>query len=133
MTKNWRRGTCKPVFQGTSSKTYDLHLRITSTYVGNTLRYAVGGPHTYALGLPYAYCVPCFVRSSCVFSLFLPLCLLCRLDGPWMRAFSLYNLHTAFGFDSKVEQQLQPGITISKAVSVTQWLCMQVGLSCCRV
>jgi hypothetical protein len=37
-----------------------------------------------------------------------------RLDGPWMRAFSLYNLHTAFGIDSKVEEQLQPGITISK-------------------
>jgi hypothetical protein len=33
-----------------------------------------------------------------------------------MRAFSLYNLHTAFGFDSKVEEQLQPGITISKPV-----------------
>jgi hypothetical protein len=40
-----------------------------------------------------------------------------RLDGPWMRAFTLYNLHTTFGFDSKVEQELQPGITISKAVS----------------
>jgi hypothetical protein len=31
-----------------------------------------------------------------------------------MRAFSLYNLHTAFGIDSKVEEQLQPGISISK-------------------
>ena len=39
-----------------------------------------------------------------------------RLDGPWMRAFSLYTLHSTFGFDSKVEQQLQPGITISKPV-----------------
>jgi hypothetical protein len=34
-----------------------------------------------------------------------------------MRAFSPYTLHTAFGFDSKVEQELQPGITISKPVS----------------
>jgi len=33
-----------------------------------------------------------------------------------MRAFSLYTLHTSFGFDSKVEQELQPGITISKPV-----------------
>jgi hypothetical protein len=50
MAKKRQRGACKPAFQATPSKTYDLHLRITSTYVGNTLRYAVGGPHTYALG-----------------------------------------------------------------------------------
>lgn len=33
-----------------------------------------------------------------------------------MRAFSSYHVHNAFGIESKVEEQLQPGITISKPV-----------------
>eukprot|EP00878_Enallax_costatus_P041558 GHUV01048367.1.p1 GENE.GHUV01048367.1~~GHUV01048367.1.p1 ORF type:complete len:167 (+),score=38.02 GHUV01048367.1:131-631(+) len=40
-----------------------------------------------------------------------------RLDGAWMRGFSPYHVHTAFEIESKVEEELQPGITISKAVS----------------
>jgi hypothetical protein len=35
-----------------------------------------------------------------------------------MRAFTPYHVHNAFGIESKVEEQLQPGITISKPVRV---------------
>ena len=44
-----------------------------------------------------------------------------RLDGAWMRGFSPYHVHTAFGIESKVEEELQPGITISKPVSTENW------------
>jgi hypothetical protein len=39
-----------------------------------------------------------------------------------MRAFTPYHVHNAFGIESKVEEQLQPGITISKPVRVLQLL-----------
>jgi hypothetical protein len=35
-----------------------------------------------------------------------------------MCAFSPYHVHNAFGIEAKVEEQLQPGITISKPVRV---------------
>lgn len=39
-----------------------------------------------------------------------------------MRGFTAYHVHTAFGIESKVEEELQPGITISKPVSaVTEY------------
>jgi hypothetical protein len=36
-----------------------------------------------------------------------------------MAAFTPYHVHNAFGIESKVEEQLQPGITISKPVRIT--------------
>jgi hypothetical protein len=44
----------------------------------------------------------------------------CRLDAAWMTAFSAYHVHNTFGIEAKVEEQLQPGISISRPVSGCQ-------------
>jgi hypothetical protein len=40
-----------------------------------------------------------------------------RLDATWMKGFGGYHIHNLFGIEAKVDQELQPGITISKNVS----------------
>jgi hypothetical protein len=40
-----------------------------------------------------------------------------RLDTKWMEGFSGYHVHNAFGVEANVDQELQPGIMISKPVS----------------